>query len=278
MLDQPYLDGPEEDEMSFLDHLEILRWHLIRAISAISIGAIIAFIGREWVVAVIEGPTKLDFWTYRKLCELSNFFGNDTLCIESLNFHLINRKIMGQFTQHLLVSVIVGFVLAFPYLLFEGWRFLKPALRQQERRYLKGIIFSGSLLFFMGVLCGYFMLAPISVQFLVNYTFMDQLDNSIDVSSYISLLSMVTLAAAAIFELPIVVYFLAKIGLVSPKLMRTYRKHALLVILILSAIITPPDVTSQVLLAIPFFILYEVSILIAAAVVKREKEAEEKGA
>ncbi|MGB0428825.1 MAG: twin-arginine translocase subunit TatC [Bacteroidia bacterium] len=275
MLDQPFEEA-EEKEMSFLDHLEILRWHLIRSISAIAIGAIAAFAGRKWVVAVIEGPTKLDFWTYRKLCDLSQYFGNDAFCIDSLHFQLINRKIMGQFTQHLLVSVIVGFVLAFPYLLFEGWRFLKPALRQKERSYLRGVIFSGSILFFMGVFTGYFMLAPISIQFLVNYTFMDQLANTIDISSYISLLAMVTLAAAAIFELPIVVYFLAKIGLVTPGLMRNYRRHALLVILILSAIITPPDITSQILLSIPFFILYETSILIAAAVVKREKEAEKR--
>ncbi|MFY0675208.1 MAG: twin-arginine translocase subunit TatC [Bacteroidia bacterium] len=275
MLDQPFLeDSEQDDEMSFLDHLEIFRWHLIRSISAIAIGAIVAFAGRKWIVAVIEGPTKLDFWTYRKLCDLSQLFGNNAFCIENLNFELINRKIMGQFTQHLLVSVVAGFVIAFPYLLFEAWKFLKPALRTKERKYLRGIIFSGSILFFLGVLTGYFMLAPVSIQFLVNYTFMDQLQNTIDIQSYISLITMVTLAAAAIFELPIIVYFLAKVGLVSAPLMRTYRRHALLVILILSAIITPPDIMSQILLTIPFFILYETSIFIAAAVRKRELEEE----
>ena len=275
MLDQPFLEEPEEQEMSFLDHLEILRWHLIRSLVAISIGTIAAFIGREFVVAVIVGPTKLDFWTYQKLCELSTFFGRDTLCIESLNFQLINRRIMGQFTQHLMVSIVAGLIIAFPYLLYEAWKFFKPALKKSERSYLRGIIFSGSILFFLGVLCGYYMLAPVSIQFLVNYVFMEELENTIDLQSYISLITMITLAAAAIFELPIVVYFLAKVGLISAQIMRAYRRHALLVILILSAIITPPDVMSQVLLTIPFFVLYESSILIAAAVRRKELKEEE---
>lgn len=274
MLDQPFQEEPIEDEMSFLDHLEILRWHIIRSLIAISVGAIAAFVGRKFVVAVIVGPTKLDFWTYRKLCEVSTYFGRDTLCIESLNFELINRKIMGQFTQHLMVSVVVGLIIAFPYLLYEAWKFFRPALRKSERSYLRGIIFSGSVLFFLGVLCGYFMLAPVSIQFLVNYVFMEQLVNTIDLQSYISLITMITLAAAAIFELPIVVYFLAKVGLITAQTMRTYRRHALLVILILSAIITPPDVMSQILLSIPFFILYESSILIAAAVRRKELKEE----
>lgn len=274
MLDQPFQEEPIEDEMSFLDHLEILRWHIIRSLIAISVGAIAAFVGRKFVVAVIVGPTKLDFWTYRKLCEVSTYFGRDILCIESLNFELINRKIMGQFTQHLMVSVVVGLIIAFPYLLYEAWKFFRPALRKSERSYLRGIIFSGSVLFFLGVLCGYFMLAPVSIQFLVNYVFMEQLVNTIDLQSYISLITMITLAAAAIFELPIVVYFLAKVGLITAQTMRTYRRHALLVILILSAIITPPDVMSQILLSIPFFILYESSILIAAAVRRKELKEE----
>lgn len=269
MLDQPTDDTKElGQEMSFLDHLEELRWHIIRSLIAITIGTVLAFVGRKWVVAIIMAPAQLDFWTYRMMCSLSKHMGTEVLCIESLNFSLINRRIMGQFTQHLSISVVVGVILAFPYALFEAWRFFKPALKARERGYLRGIIFSGSLLFFMGVCCGYFMLAPISIQFLANYTFIETLENTIDLQSYISLISMVSLAAALVFELPMVVYFLAKAGLVGPRVMRQYRKHALLIILMVSAIITPPDVLSQIILAIPFFLLYEASILIAGRIEK----------
>jgi sec-independent protein translocase protein TatC len=272
VLDQPTHEPKElGNEMSFLDHLEELRWHIIRSLIAVSIGTILAFIGRKWVVAIIMAPAQLDFWTYDMMCRLSRYVGTDMLCIEKLNFSLINRKIMGQFTQHLSISVVVGIILAFPYVLIEAWRFLKPALKSRERRYLRGIIFSGSLLFFMGVCCGYFMLAPISIQFLANYTFIEELENTIDLQSYISLISMVTLAAALVFELPMVVYFLAKAGLVGPQVMRQYRKHAILIILIVSAVITPPDVLSQIMLSIPFFILYEVSILIASRIEKKRE-------
>lgn len=277
MLDQP-IENPKQNEaeMSFLDHIEVFRWHIIRSLIAIAIGTVGAFLARKWVVAIIMGPSQIDFWTYRKLCELGNLVGTDSLCIQGLNFQLINRKIMGQFNQHLTISIIVGVILAFPYMLFESWRFLKPALKKSEKMFLRGIIFSGSILFFLGVMCGYFMLAPISVQFLSNYTFIEQLQNTIDLESYISLISMVTLAAAIVFELPIVVYFLAKAGLVTSSTMRQYRKHAVLIILIISAIITPPDVLSQIMLSIPFFLLYESSIFIAASVQKRQLAQEAK--
>ena len=267
MLDQPMDDLTESgEELSFLDHLEILRWHIIRSLIAIVSGAILAFIGRSVVVSLILGPSRLDFWTYRQLCRLSDLVGSEVLCIESLNFELINRKMMGQFTQHITVSVIAGFIIAFPYLLFEVWRFLKPALKKSERKYLRGVVFSGSTLFFLGVLCGYYLLAPVSVQFLANYQFIETLENTIDLQSYISLIAMITLAAAIVFQLPIVVYFLAKTGLITAAGMRKHRKHALLVILVLSAIITPPDLMSQLLLTIPFFVLYESSIFIAKGV------------
>lgn len=260
-------DLPEEgEELSFLDHLEILRWHIIRSLIAVLVGGILAFVGRSVVVDIILGPSQLDFWTYQQLCKLSDLMSSKALCIESLNFQLINRKMMGQFTQHITVSITVGLILAFPYLLFEVWRFLKPALRKSERRYLRGVVFSGSTLFFIGVLCGYYLLSPVSVQFLANYQFIETLENTIDLQSYISLIAMITLATALVFQLPIVVYFLAKTGLVTSVGMRKQRKTALLVILVLSAIITPPDIMSQLLLTIPFFILYESSIFIARGV------------
>jgi len=274
MLDQPF---EEEKEMTFLDHLEILRWHIIRSVIAIVIGATLAFIFTGFVQEVIMGPSKVDFWTYQKMCEFSQSMGSDALCIEKLDFTIQNRKIMGKLLQHLSITFVVGIILAFPYILFELWRFLKPALRKSERRYLRGVVFFGSLLFFMGVTMGYFILSPISVQFLVNYDFLSEVENFTDIQSYISLVTMITLATALVFQLPIVVYFLAKVGLVTPKGMRKHRKHALIGILLLSAIITPPDIMSQVLLTIPFFVLYESSILIAANVhrkrLKREQAA-----
>jgi len=272
MLDQPFEE--EEQEMSFLDHLEIFRWHIIRGLIAIAIGTIIAFIFGKQVEEIIMGPANLDFWTYRQMCALSGMLGTDALCFDSLDFTIINRRIMGKLIQHLTISFLAGLILAFPYILFELWRFLKPALKKSERRYLQGVVFFGSLLFFLGVSMGYFILAPISVQFLVNYNFLNQVDNQTDLQSYLSLISMITLAAALVFQLPIVVYFLAKVGLVTPKAMRTHRKHALVAILAVSAIITPPDVMSQIFLTIPFFILYETSILIAANIQRKQRKQE----
>lgn len=274
MLDQPFEE--EEQEMSFLDHLEILRWHIIRGLIAITIGTIIAFVFGKEVEAIIMGPSNLEFWTYEKMCELSKAFGTEALCFEGLDFIVINRTMTGKFMQHLTISFLAGVILSFPYILFELWRFLKPALKKAERRYLRGVVFFGSILFFLGVSMGYFILAPISTQFLVNYQFLEQVSNEIDLRSYLNLISMVTLAAALVFQLPIIVYFLARVGLVTPKLMRAHRKHALVGILVLSAIITPPDVMSQIFLTIPFFILYETSIWVAAAVQrKRNKEEQE---
>lgn len=270
MLDQPFEE--EEQEMSFLDHLEIFRWHIIRALIAIGVGALVAFIFQTQVEGIIMGPSKLDFWTYIKMCEMSNALGTNALCFEGLDFTVINRTMTGKFMQHLTISFLAGLILSFPYLLFELWRFLKPALKKEERKYLRGVVFFGSLLFFMGVSMGYFILSPISVQFLVNYDFLEDVSNQVDLRSYLSLISMITLAAALVFQLPIVVYFLAKVGLVTPKAMRTHRKHALVAILALSAIITPPDVMSQVFLTIPFFILYETSILVADRVQRKQRK------
>lgn len=269
MLDQPMDQEAESPEMSFLDHLEILRWHIIRSLIAVVAMTTVALFSRKILVAIIMGPTDLSFWTYRKLCELSTWAGTSSFCIESLDFTLINREMMGQFTQHLVLSIFAGFILAFPYILFELWRFLKPALSGKERNYVRGVVFFGSLLFFLGILSGYYLLAPVSIQFLANYTFIETLENTIDLRSYMSLVTLICLASALVFELPIVVYFLAKANLITPALMKKYRKHALVVILVISAIITPPDVLSQLLLTIPFFILYEISIFVAAFVQKR---------
>ncbi len=259
-------------EMSFLDHLEVLRWHLIRSAAAILVFGVMAFIGKEIVFdKIILGPQKADFLTYRALCVISEYLGmSDALCITVMPFSLMNISMAGQFTTHLWVSFVAGLVVAFPYILWEFWRFIKPALQITEKKYARGVVFFASLLFMTGVCFGYYLIAPLSVHFLGSYQVSDAVPNQIGLSSYISTVTTIVLAGGLIFELPILVYFLTKIGLITPEGMKTYRKHAFVATLIISAIITPPDISSQIMVALPLVVLYEVSIKIAARVIKKE--------
>lgn len=257
-----------EKEMSFLDHLEVLRWHLVRSSIAIIIFASLAFVYKSILFDdIILAQKKSDFWTYQLFCKFSNFIGKgDALCLGDINFSLINLTMSGQFSIHIITSIIAGIVLAFPYLLFEIWRFVRPALAKSERKYATALIFSGSFLFLLGILFGYYFVSPLSVQFLGNYEVSELVKNSISIQSFISTVTTITLACGLVFELPLLVYFLSKMGILTPELMRKYRKIAIIVTLILSAIITPPDVTSQILLTIPLLILYEISIFISKLV------------
>lgn len=274
-LDQSF--DEEEGGMSFLDHLEILRWHLIRIVLALFICAIVAFLFKGFVFdTVVLAPSFNTFITYQLLCDLSEWLNlGENLCFKDLKFELINLTMAGQFSMHIIVSVVAGVIVAFPYILYELWRFIKPALKKREKNYARGIVFWGSLLFMSGVAFGYYVITPMSVQFLGGYRVSDFVQNQISLKSYISTVSTITLATGIIFQLPIVVYFLSKVGLVTPHLMKTYRRHAIIAVLILSAIITPPDITSQVLVSIPLIILYEVSILISRAVVRKEQKEEQ---
>ena len=263
----------EEDEaMSFLDHLEVLRWHLIRIIIAMLICGILAFVFKGIVFdTIILAPAFNDFITYRLLCDLSQWMNlGESLCFNDLKFELINLTMAGQFSMHILVSAVSALVISFPYVLYELWRFIKPGLKKSEKNYAKGIVFWGSLLFLLGIAFGYFVITPMSVQFLGGYRVSDMIHNQIGLKSYISTVSTITLASGLIFQLPIVVYFLSKVGLVTPYIMKVYRRHAIIAVLILSAIITPPDITSQILVSIPLLILYEVSIVISRTVEKKE--------
>ncbi len=257
--------------MQFLDHLEALRWHLVRSAAAIVIFGLIAFLNPEILFdKIILGAKNPDFLTYRILCRLSEMFSLD-LCITEIPFSLINIDISGQFTTHLYAAFICGFVMAFPYFIWEIWRFIKPALSQKEKKYSRGVVFFSSLLFIMGVLFGYYVISPLSINFLGSYRISEQVANQISLGSYISTVTMLTLSSGVVFELPVVIYFLSKVGLVTPVFLRNYRKHAMVVILIIAALITPsPDVTSQVLVAIPLFLLYEIGIWVSAAVLKRK--------
>jgi sec-independent protein translocase protein TatC len=266
----------QKAEMSFLEHLEALRWHLMRAVIAVLTLAIVLFFYREIVFDnFLFAPKHPDFWTYRMLCKLSDYLAmGDALCIKELPFELINTELSGQFTMHIWVSFVAGFILAAPYVLWEIWRFIKPALHEKERKYSKGVVFFSSSLFFLGVLFGYYVIVPLSINFLGSYQVSADVKNMIAMDSFVSTVTTITFASGIVFELPIVIYFLTQIGLMTPQFMRTYRKHAMVIILIVAAVITPsPDVTSQLLVAFPLYLLYELSIFVSMYVVKKaEKE------
>ena len=263
-----------KEEMSFLDHLEILRWHLIRSGIAILLFSILAFIFKEIIFdVVLLAPKDPNFLTYRFLCNISQALGlGDALCIKESPFSLMNINMAGQFSAHLLTSFYAGFILAFPYVFWEIWSFVLPALKEKEAKVSRGIVFFSSLLFLTGVIFGYFVIAPLSINFLGSYQVSQTVANQISLTSFISTVTTISLANGIIFELPILVYFLTKIGLLTPEFMRTYRRHAMVITLILSAIITPPDITSQILVSFPLIILYEISIQISKAIVKKNNQ------
>ena len=277
-LDQD-LENEEETgkEMSFIGHLEELRWHVIRAVGSILVFAIVAFVYiKEIYRYVIIAPAKPDFWTYRMLCKLSEVVGYDELCVKALNFKLQVIGMGDNFTTSMTSSVIAGLIFAFPYAFWEIWRFISPGLKPSERRSARGAVFYVTFLFFSGVLFGYYIVTPLAINFLANYTLDESILNEFSLASYISLVATLTLACGIAFQLPIVVFVLSKVGVLTPSFMREYRKHSMIVILIVAAIITPsPDLYSQILVAIPLLLLYEVSIMVSAKV-EREKLREEK--
>ena len=260
----------EEEGMSFLDHLEALRWHLLRSVAAILILSVAAFLAKSFVFGVvILGPSKVDFVTYRWLCQLSDYVGLPALCIDELPFTIQSRQMTGQFTMHMTSSFVVGFIASFPFVFWEVWRFISPGLYDQEKNAARGAVFFVSLLFFLGAGFGYFILSPLSINFLSNYQLDPSILNEFDITSYISTLTMLVLASAIMFQLPVVVYFLAMSGLVTSSMLKAYRRHAIVVILVVSAIITPPDVISQILIAMPILVLYEAGIQIAKRLEKK---------
>lgn len=262
--------------MSLLDHLEELRWHLIRCILAIVIAGGIAFLAKDFIFdTLLFGPKKQDFITYKWLCNAAKLLGIDEgFCSGELPFRVQSRTVAGQFSAHIWTSITAGFVIAFPYVLYQMWLFISPGLLKKERRQARGFIFISSLLFFSGVLFGYYIITPLSLRFLGTYSVSTEIFNDFDLSSYTALVRASVLSAGLIFELPVLVYFLTKIGLITPDLMKKYRKISLVLVLTISAIITPPDVASQIIVAIPIMILYEVSIFISKSVYKRSLKSQ----
>jgi len=256
-----------DGEMSFLEHLEELRWHIIRSIAAIVILMVVAFVFKNVIFDyIILAPKEHDFITARLLTKLLN------VSINTKELNLISIKMSGQITTHIIVSLVAGLIAAFPVVIWEFWKFFKPALHSNEAKYARGAVFYSSLLFFTGVLFGYFLLAPLSIHFLSSYEISEDVVNQINIRSYIGTLTSICLATGIVFELPIIAFFLTRIGIITPQFMRKYRRHSIVVIFILAAIITPPDVFSQMLVCIPLLILYEVSIGISWRVMKQKEK------
>jgi sec-independent protein translocase protein TatC len=262
------------NEMSFLDHLEELRWLLVRSTIAILIMACVVFFISDFLFdTVIFGPTRPSFFTYRFFCDLSHYLGfAETICIEELPFIIQNTQMEGQVNMFVWMCLLAGFILSFPYILFEAWKFISPALYDNEKKGAQFFIFVSSILFFLGVLFGYFVIIPMSVNFVATFTVSSIVKNQFTLESYIGLVRTSVLAGGLFFELPIVIYFLTKLGLVTPEFLRKYWKYAVIIILIVAAIVTPPDVVSQTIVAIPMLLIYEVSILISKLVVRNQKK------
>ncbi|WP_317196591.1 twin-arginine translocase subunit TatC [Hymenobacter negativus] len=264
---QPNRQLGEQHEMSFIDHLEALRWHIIRAAISVVVFATGAFFAKDLLFHdIILGPSRPDFWTYRMFCKFGQWVHAPDLCINDVGFVIQNREMSGQLTMHISTSFIVGILLAFPYLFWEIWRFVKPGLYPHERANSQGAVFFVSILFIFGLLFGYYIAAPLSINFLAGYVVDASIENQIDMQSYLSTLTTMSVSCAFVFELPMIVFFLAKAGIVSPEIMQTYRKHAIVVILIIAAVITPPDISAQIIVTIPILLLYELSIHIARVV------------
>lgn len=264
----------QEEEMSFLEHLEVLRWHLIRAFGSIFVFAILAFINKNFIFdQLIMAPKQPGFWTNRMFAHLADWLGTDSLRINTHELSLISISMAGQFSTHIWTSIIAGLILASPYVIWEFWRFIKPALYETERKHSTGAVLAMTALFVSGVLFGYYLIVPLSIDFLGAYSISSEVTNQINVLSYIGTVTTVTLATGVVFELPVFVYFLSRVGILTPAFMRKYRRHAYVVLLIVSAIITPPDVFSQVLVCVPLVILYELGIVISKRVRKKADAA-----
>jgi sec-independent protein translocase protein TatC len=260
-------------EMSFLDHLETLRWHIIKSAIAICVFGTLAYIYSDFVWnSIILAPKSPDFWTSRMLIKLGEIFGYKSVGLMSKPLQLINFDLSGQFMVDVWTAIIAGFIISFPYVMYQFWSFIKPALYENERRYASGAVAIMSGLFFIGVLFGYYLIVPFSLDWLAGYSISTEVVNQINILSYISSVTSIVIAGGVAFELPVLVYFLSKIGVLTPKFLRKYRRHSYVILLIIAAIITPPDVLSQMIVTIPLIILFEISIFISARVEKARKK------
>lgn len=261
--------------MTFLEHLEELRWTLVRAAIAVAVGMLACFIAKDFVFdRIILAPKEASFVTYRAFCAIGHRIGmGDALCMSDMVFTLQNISMSGQFFTHLIVSFVAGLILAFPYVLWEFWRFVSPGLHASEKGSMRGLVWFATILFLSGVAFGYFLLTPLSIQFFGTYQVSSSVQNTVALDSYIAMVTSVTLWTGVLFELPLVILFLTRAGIVAPPFLRTYRKHAFVGILIVAAVLTPPDVVSQLIVSGPLMLLYEFSILVSARTQRRMDQA-----
>jgi sec-independent protein translocase protein TatC len=272
----------KQNKLSFLEHLEALRWLFMRVTVAILVFGIVAFIFiDELFEKIIFAPMNMNFWTYTELCKMTHKLNEwvpslvdaETGCFPDLSMQVMAPKMTTQFMTAMLVSFIAGIIFSFPYIIWEIWRFIRPALYHKEQKGAKGLVFWISLLFILGILFGYYLVAPMSIHFLGSFSVSSQIQNLPSLDSYMGTLFSTVLASGVMFELPVLVYFLSKLGLTTPEGMRKYRKHSIVVTLIVAAVITPPDVFSQIIISIPIILLYEVSIFISAFIHRNKKSA-----
>lgn len=276
-LDQGVPEELEEKQMSFFDHVEEMRKHIIRSAVVLLVFVVLAFVYIESLFKyIILGPIHTDFFTYRFLCKLSEWIGqSNNLCINEININLVNLQVQGQFMAAFKISLIAGFIASFPYMLWEFWRFLKPALTKTEKKMASGLVLVCSLLFFMGVLFGYYVLAPISINFFTSFTISGEIGNLPTFQNIVGLITILAIGTGLLFELPILMYFLARIGITSSAFLKKYRKYAMLIIIIVAALVTPPDMVSQLILAVPIYFLYELGLMLTIRVEKKREESYE---
>lgn len=257
--------------MGFLDHVDELRIHIIRSAFAILIAAILVFTKVEWIFDhIILGPTYDDFISYRWFCAMGRFFHYDAFCLGKIDMRFQNTAVTGQFMMSMSVSLMLGFIVAFPYVLWQLWKFIKPALKPSEVKMAKGIVFWCSLLFFIGVAFAYLIVAPYTINFFGNYKLSPKFENIITIDNYYETMSNMIIALGIVFELPMLIYFLSRIGILTPKFLREKRRYAFVILFILSEIITPPDLFSALLVFIPLYILFEVSVFISGRANKQK--------
>jgi sec-independent protein translocase protein TatC len=268
----------EEKEMSFLDHLEELRWHVVKSVIAIGVGMILAFINIRWIFEnIVFAPARINFPTFKYMCQFGKLVGaEESLCAQPFDFIVQSRNMTGQFMMSITASVVIGLIVAFPYVFWQIWSFIKPGLKQNEKKNSSGAVSAVTFLFLLGVAFGYFILSPMTIWFLASYSISDMIKNEFDITSYVSTVVGMVIGSGLLFQFPVVVYFMTKVGMLTPQFMRKFRKHAIVVILILGAVVTPsPDPFSMMLISTPLYFLFEISIIISAIVVRKQRKLEE---
>ncbi len=268
-------------EMSFIDHLEELRMHVVRSLLAVVVVAIVIFVYRDWVFDnIITGPINPDFFTYKALCNLSRqlHLGN-ALCMPPVQISMQSTTFGGQFVSSITMAFIGGIIVSFPYIFWEFWRFIKPALHENEVKNTRFVIFWVSFFFFLGAAFGFYLLGPFTFNFLASFQLGQKgmLVTRPTLTDYLDNLTNIILGCGLAFELPVLAYLLTRIGLINPGFLKASRKYAIVILLVIAAVITPsPDWMSQMIVFVPLWLLYELSVIVSAKVTREEKEREAK--